>query len=248
MNKLLSRRNLQKALENKDSLVSLSLSALILITILCVILESIASFRHHYSFLFTLFEIVSSFIFLIEYMLRCYLADLVNKKYKGFLGRVHYLFSPLAIIDLVALLTFFLSVDLRVLRIFRIMRLYRYSIGLYTLVKILQEKRREFFSVFSILALALLVSSTMLYHLENSAQPDAFSSIPTAMWWSIATLTTVGYGDIAPITPLGRMVGGITSILGVMMFALPTAIISSGFMEHFRLLQSKKRRGKSPKN
>ncbi len=150
--------------------------------------------------------------------------------------------SPLALVDLIAVLPFYLpallgNVDLRFIRILRLIRLVRvmklghYSKSLTHVSHVIKKKRSELAASLFILAILLLFSSTVMYYVEHESQPQAFRSIPAAFWWGIETLTTVGYGDVAPITPLGKVCAAIIAILGIGLFGLPTALIATGFME-----------------
>ena len=140
------------------------------------------------------------------------------------------------LIDLFAVLPFYFSwlvpMDLRVLRVlrlFRLLKLVRYSPALQTLGRVLADEYRALLGALLVILVLLLFASTGMYFLERGAQPDKFGSIPAAAWWALATLTTVGYGDIVPVTPLGKMLGGVVMLLGVGMIALPVAIIATGF-------------------
>lgn len=146
------------------------------------------------------------------------------------------------VIDLLAIAPFYLSfvyVDfriLRLLRVFRLLRIFkvaRYVRALNLLVLVLKRKRDELILVFVILIFLLIIASTAMYYCENAAQPEKFSSIPESMWWAIITLTSVGYGDIVPITAIGRVVGGVIAVIGVAFFAIPTGILASGFSQEF---------------
>ena len=131
-------------------------------------------------------------------------------------------------------LAFFLAIDLRVLRVFRLLRFFklaRYSPALSSLSRVLWQERRALGAAMIVMSGALLVSSTLLYFIERHEQPEAFRSVPAAMWWSMATLTTVGYGDVVPITAAGRLVGALVMLFGLGMFALPIGIIATGFSQ-----------------
>lgn len=146
----------------------------------------------------------------------------------------------MALVDLLAVLPFFLQfigVDLRFVRAFRLMRLFRlakaarYVTALHLFRAVARSKREELVLTTCVLALLLLVASSSMYFAEHGAQPEEFSSIPATMWWAVATLTTVGYGDVIPVTVFGRFLGSAVAILGIGLFALPTAILGSGFVE-----------------
>jgi voltage-gated potassium channel len=149
--------------------------------------------------------------------------------------------TPMALIDLLAILptwlAFLLPGDfllLRTLRILRVLKITRYSPALATFELVLVNERRSLLAAATILGVALLLAAGALHHLEGTIQPEAFGSIPAAMWWAIVTLTTVGYGDVVPITTAGRVVGGLTAVIGLGMFALPTAILGAGFAQEIQ--------------
>ncbi|MCI0486018.1 MAG: ion transporter, partial [Blastocatellia bacterium] len=166
-------------------------------------------------------------------------------------GRIRFALTPLALIDLVAILPFYLpmifALDLRfvrILRLFRVLRLFkmaRYSESLKTLGNVLKLKKEELVVSLLVLSILLVFASSLIYYAENESQPEVFSSIPAAMWWGIATLTTVGYGDIYPVTPAGKILGAIIAVLGIGMFALPAGVLASGFAEEIQ----KRRREKN---
>lgn len=222
--------------------VSIGMMTLIVLNICAVILETVQSVGEAYSRAFYLFEIMSVTIFSIEYLLRV----ISFTKASGVSGgsRLRYIFSPMMIIDLIAILPFYIpilfAIDLRFVRALRLLRLTRlFKLGRYTesmrIIKDVLKLRREELIICLFAALILLiVASGGLYFIEKDVQPEAFSSIPASMWWGVATLTTVGYGDVYPITALGKFLGAIIALLGVGMFALPAGIIASGFAEAVR--------------
>jgi len=215
---------------------------LIFLNVLAIILESIAALEQTYAPIFHDFEIFSVVIFTLEYALRLWSIPLTNNQLKHSKHpRWRYFLRPLSIIDLLAILPFYLSlfvvVDLRFLRLFRLLRLLKLSrhfqsMGL--LMQVIYQERQPLLSSIIIMLATLLLASSLIYLAEQHAQPELFSSIPAAMWWGIATLTTVGYGDITPITPLGRFLGSIIAVLGVGTFALPTGILASAFSEQLK--------------
>jgi voltage-gated potassium channel len=177
-------------------------------------------------------------VFTIEYAARVWVAvdDRAGRYEQPFWGRLRYMATPMAIIDLLAILPTYLAVLLpgeflllRTLRILRILKITRYSPALATFEIVLVNERRSLMAAATILSVALLLAAGALHHIEGDVQPEAFGSIPAAMWWAIVTLTTVGYGDVVPMTPLGRIVGGLCAVIGLGMFALPTAILGAGF-------------------
>ncbi|MGI9457130.1 MAG: cyclic nucleotide-gated ion channel [Aeoliella sp.] len=153
-------------------------------------------------------------------------------------ARYRFAMRPYLIIDLLAIAPFFLSfilpIDtrgLRVLRIFRLLKLARYSPAMHILVRVIINEARALFGATLLMLTILLFAATGIHFIEKDIQPDKFGSIPDAAWWAMATLTTVGYGDVAPVTALGRLFGSVVMIIGLGMFALPIAIISTGFAQ-----------------
>ena len=219
----------------------ISLVCLIVANIIAVILSTVKPIQLELATVFYWFEFFSVVLFSIEYILRLWTAT-ENKKFESpILGRLKYMFSPMALIDLLAILPFYLPmlipIDLRflrALRLFRLLRLLkmgRYSNAMKVIRSILRRKKPELAIVFVILLVLLIVSSSLMYYVENSAQPEAFGSIPETLWWSVCTLTTVGYGDVTPSTPLGKVCAGFIALIGIGMFALPAGILASGFEE-----------------
>lgn len=223
---------------------------LISLNVIAVALATVQSISLRYNKFFDVFEIVSIIIFSVEYILRLWSCT-VNEKFKHpIFGRLKYLITPFAIVDLLAILPFYLPrlipVDLRFLRalrlirLFRVLKMARYNTALSTLKNVLVKKREELIiTVFTVFIFLILLSSAV-YLVENPVQPEAFPDIPTAMWWGVVTMTTVGYGDIYPITVLGRMFAAIVSVLGVGLFALPAGFLASGFSEEIQKGRKKK--------
>tara|TARA_R110001592_G_scaffold279960_1_gene547327 strand:- start:3486 stop:4661 length:1176 start_codon:yes stop_codon:yes gene_type:complete len=213
--------------------------ALIVANVLSVILETVPGLDATHGDLFHAFDRVSVAVFTAEYLARLWVAveHPPVARHGAFLGRLRFAMGPYLLIDLLAIVPFYLSLfmpaaDLRVLRIFRLLRmlkLARYSPGLNTLMRVLAEERRALGAALVVMLGLLVVCSTIVFHLEHAVQPDKFASIPHAMWWGLATLTTVGYGDIVPVTALGKIVGGTMMIFGLGMFAIPIGIIASAF-------------------
>jgi voltage-gated potassium channel len=230
--------------------VDIFIIVLISLNVAAIIAESVESVRQTYGILFYWFEIFSVLIFTVEYILRVWTANCIPKYKKPFSGNVKFIFSPLAIIDLLAILPFYLpfvGIDLRLLRMLRIFRIFRlfkiarYVEALSFIRKVFKRKKEELVISLIFTLFLLLVASSLMYYVENESQPDHFSSIPETMWWGIATLTTVGYGDVYPITPSGKILGGVIAVIGIGLFALPTGILASGFSDE---ISGKKRKGK----
>jgi len=194
--------------------------------------------RATYGTWFTLFESLSIAVFSVEYFARLWNAG--ARQDGGFRARLRWSRSPMALVDLFAVLPYwlpFIGIDLRALRlvrlarVFRILKLGRYSVALQTFARVLVSKRFELIAAGGIGLATLFLAATLMYLVENIAQPDVFLSIPASMWWAVTTLTTVGYGDTYPMTPIGRFLGAIVAIIGIGMFALPTGILGSAFVE-----------------
>lgn len=216
---------------------------LILLNVAAFVAETVPSLEAAWRPWFHWFEVFSVAIFTIEYGLRLWTATEVpylNRKHP-WKARLNLACHPALIIDLLAFLPFYLSaivlIDLRILRTLRLLRflkLSRYSPAMYTLIRVLSNERKALAGAGLLLAMALLFSATLMYYIEGNAQPDKFGTIPEAAWWSIATLTTVGYGDVTPITALGKLIGSVTMVMGLCILALPVAIISTGFAQELQ--------------
>ncbi len=216
------------------------LVALIVISIAASVAETVPSLHAAYAHEFHVVEIVCVAVFTVEYVTRLWISIEVPylKRQGPFLARWHFALRPAQIIDLLAILPFYLGhmmgVDLRVLRALRLLRflkLSRYSPAMHTLMRVMSNERRALSGAALLLAGAVLFASTGIHYLEHEAQPDKFGSVPASAWWAVATLTTVGYGDVTPVTPLGRVFGAVVMVTGLCILALPVAIISTGFAQ-----------------
>lgn len=193
-------------------------------------------------------EYATILVFTAEYLLRFWTADLLYPEKSPWRARLKFVCSPMAIIDLLAILPFYLpmlfSINLvgiraiRLIRLLRIFKLNRYSNAFLSIMEVFQGRIREILVSFLIVFLLMVVASLLIFYAEHDAQPQQFSNAFSGLWWAAATLTTVGYGDIYPITPLGRILGAIIALLGIGMAAVPTSILSAGFVE---LLEKKKK-------
>jgi|WetSurMetagenome_2_1015567.scaffolds.fasta_scaffold217144_2 voltage-gated potassium channel len=213
---------------------------LIIVNVLAVLLETVRPLEKQYFLLFSIIDIVSISIFTVEYLIRLWICTLNPDYSHPVTGRLRYMVSGYALIDLFAFLPFYIPaiipVDLRFIRILRlfrlirVMKLGRYSKAMKTFSVVIKKTREELLLALSILLIVIVLASTLMYYAENGAQPDKFDSIPAAMWWAVVTLATVGYGDIYPVTTLGKVIGGLVVVIGIMIFALPAAILSAGFI------------------
>lgn len=222
----------------KNKAVLKFIYALIVLNIIALVLESFKDIRLQYSALLRGLEIFSIIVFTLEYIGRIYVANIKRP------GRKKFIFSFYGIVDLLAIVPFYLpyilNLDLRVLRILRLFRFIRiFKLGRFnnsfrTINLVLSSKKNELLMTVFIAFVLLLISSTLMYYIETDVQPEKFKSIPHAFWWAIATLTTVGYGDVYPITAMGKFLGSFIAIIGIGFVALPTGILSSAFMEKIK--------------
>jgi voltage-gated potassium channel len=229
-------RGLERAL-------NVALLALIVANVAAVILETVAAIRAEHASFFDAFETLSVAVFSVEYLLRLWSCT-ADPRFAGpVTGRLRFATSFLPLVDLVSILPSLIPggvLDLRFMRVLRLARLTRmlkvarYSQSLQTLARVLSAKRSELVVTAIAGALLLICASSLMYFAENEAQPQQFSSIPAAMWWGVETLTTVGYGDLYPVTPLGKLMGSVIAVLGIGLFALPAGILASGFSDELR--------------
>lgn len=224
------------------------LIVLITLNVADVVLESVPQFRNAYRTQMHWFELFSIAVFTVEYMLRmwCCVDVAANEKRPHWRVRLAYFISPMALIDLVAILPFYLSffiaIDLRFLRVIRILRVFkltRYSMAMQLILSVFREEMSSFVAAFSMLLTLLVMAASGIYLIEHDIQPEHFGSIPQAMWWAMATLTTVGYGDVTPITAGGKFFGGAITVISMGMVALPAGILASGFNIQMQRRQQK---------
>ena len=225
--------------DDHDTLFSRSvdyfLILLIMTNVAAVIAESVDNWYYPYQGYFTWFENFSIVVFTIEYLLRFWCVAEAKPVNTTWRQRWQWLKSPSALIDIIAIapafLNFFVSIDLRflrILRLFRILKLTRYFASLRILLVVISKEKGSFQAVIFILIIMIVTASSGIYLVENHAQPEEFESIPKAMWWAVVTLTTVGYGDVTPITNAGKILGAVITILGVGLAALPAGILATG--------------------
>ena len=235
---------IEKTEDGSDRLgrfIDIVIVGLILVSVACLILESFNHIHYRYFSLFQTVEIITVVFFSIEYLLRIWTADLLYPDAKH--PRLKYFFSFIAIIDLLAILPFYLSFVsaglrfLRVMRLFRLFRLLRvFKLGRYfdalqTIVKVIRSSGAQLIMSVIICLFVILVSSIVIYTVEYPEQPEQFPNAVAAMWWAVCTLTTVGYGDIYPITEIGKFFAAIISLVGVGIIAIPTGIVAAGFTQ-----------------
>lgn len=218
----------------------MALIALITFNVIAVLLESVPELATEYRAAFYGFEVFSVAVFSVEYVGRVWsIVDNPDERYRHpVFGRIRYMLSPMALVDLVAILPFYLGlfVDadlrfLRALRLLRVFKLTRYSASMSLLIDVLKEEARIIGAALFVLMLMVILAASFAFIVEHRVQPEAFSSIPASLWWAIITMTTVGYGDMVPITVLGKICGGLIGVLGVGMVALPAGLLASGFSD-----------------
>ncbi|HEU5164669.1 MAG TPA: ion transporter [Chitinophagaceae bacterium] len=238
-----------------DKFVNIFIITLIILNVIAVMVETIDPVHDRYKIYFNWFDRISVYIFTIEYVLRVWSCT-HDPRYRGSIkGRIKYMLSPGAIIDLLAFLPFYIhlitgpgSLDLRTLRILRLMRLFRlFRLTAYTrsaqmIFNVFKSRINELVLSFIMVVFLIIIASCLLYFAEHNLRPDLFSSIPATMWWAVVTLTTTGYGDMYPITTIGKILAGIIMLTGVALFALPAGIITVGFLEEFRSIKKYKGR------
>ena len=239
------RRRLYHILEDADygnwisKLDQILLSILIFLDIASFILETSQPLNQSYHWLFKSIGIFSTIVFTIEYVLRLWLCTVKRQFRHPLWGRLRYAMTPMAIIDFISTFPFYLLLvfhnlavlkTLRLLRLARILKIGRHSKSVRSLVRVIIRKQEELFITLSIITFLLIIASSLMFFAEHDAQPEAFSSIPAAMWWGVVTLTTVGYGDIYPITVAGKLLGASLACFGIGVFVLPAGIVASSFV------------------
>jgi len=211
---------------------------LIVANVFAVILGSVKSIDTAYFAFFRNFEIISLLIFSVEYTVRLWVSVENGLYRRPIIGRIRYMFTPMALVDFVAILPFFLglfsTIDTRMLRIVRVFKLTRHFAALEILLKVIRREARSLSAALFVLMILVVLASAGMYMAEREVQPEAFGNIPRAMWWATVTLTTVGYGDVVPVTTVGRFFSGMIVIIGIGIAALPAGIIAAGFTRELR--------------
>ncbi len=239
---------------NWDKIINVFIIVLIILNVFAVMIETVPRFNDesHERKFFRYFDLISVIIFTIEYVLRVWSSNHEEKYKQPIRGRLKYMLSPGALIDLLAILPFYLHTiigfDLRVLRMLRLMRFFRlfrltaYMKSAHMIVNIFRTRINELMLSLVLVIFLIIFSSCIIFFVEHNhpVNKENFTSIPATIWWSVVTLTTTGYGDMYPMTTLGRIMTGIIMLTGVAFFALPAGIITAGFLEEFR--KNKKRK------
>lgn len=245
---LLEEKNSTK---RKNKIFHILLVFLVLLSLVLLMLETVDQLLPFFP-LFHRLDLLIYVLFSIEYVLRIWTVTLNPAYQNKRFARLLYALTPIALFDFLAILPFYifliddlivaynLPIEAKLIRairflwIFRILKLSRYNNSLSILKKVIQKKKEDLIISYVLLFLILYISSVLMFYIENAAQPDIFSSIPHAMWWGVATLTTIGYGDIVPITLVGKIISGLIAIVGIGFVGLPTGILASGFIEQYQ--------------
>ncbi len=241
------RRRVYETLEKArdDDPLSSAFDVFIIVVILAnmaaVVLESFPALGQRYADAFRAFEVASVAVFSMEHLLRLWTCDYLRPDSPKLVAVGRFLISPIGLIDLAAVLPFYLPLlipmDLRFVRMLRLVRflrlfkLSRYARSVAIVGQVLRRRRDELLVTVLLTVILLLIASTLMFYIESDVQPDAFPNILASLWWAVATLTTIGYGDVFPVTGWGRLLSGIIAVLGIGLVALPTDILSGGFIE-----------------
>ena len=236
--------------EDKVSkLFNFSIMGFIFLNVMAVIFETMPSYGENYAPYFVWLELISVTVFTIEYSLRVW-SSVEKHEFQKPSGRLSFALTPMAFLDLLAILPFYLPIllpyDLRFLRVLRLIRIFsvlklaKYSKSVGLLLRVLKNKKAELIVTVFVAIVLLVLTSGIIFFIENGAQPEVFSSIPAAMWWTIGATTRLGIGPINPITELGMLFGAIVALLGLGVFALPAGILASGLIEEIESIKTKK--------
>lgn len=247
------RENLFKIIEvgGSDNIISRGYDMLstlvIVINLLVSVLATFDQIEAHYSGILVVVELITVIFFAVDYVLRLWTAKYLYPKVSKYVAVRKYVLSFTGLVDLFSFLPYFLPIFFpsgavafrifRIMRIFRIFRINAYYDSLNVITEVIANKRQQLMSSVFIILILMLASSLCMYSLENKAQPEIFQNAFSGIWWSVSTLLTVGYGDIYPVTFLGKVFGIFISFLGVGMVAIPTGIISAGFVEQYNRIK-----------
>lgn len=240
-----------------DKIINIFIICVIILNVIAVILETVKSLHDHYSDFFYYFDLVSVIIFTIEYVLRVWSSNHEEKYKHPLWGRLKYMVSIGALIDLLAILPFFLHLffafgidlrEIRMLRLLRVLRLFRltaYTKSAHMIGNVFKKRYKELVVAFVLAGFLIIIASCIMYFAEHDhpapgQKISQFTSIPRTIWWSVVTLTTTGYGDMYPVTDVGKGLAMVIMLTGIAFFALPAGIITAGFIDEFRAERIKK--------
>jgi voltage-gated potassium channel len=250
-------RQLDPEAYERDGLspINMAVVCVVVLTSFLAVVETEPEIEEMAPRLFAYIEQILTVLFAVEYLIRLW-AEGENPRFTGVRGRVRYALTPAAIIDLAAFLPSLIAPGtsspmllrtFRLLRILRLARLGRFSLAMRHLIEAVTERREELLLSLILATIILIFSAAAMYLLEGANNPEAFGSIPRALWWSICTLTTVGYGDIYPHSVLGKICGGLTSMAGIGLIAMPTGILAAAFSDAFQRTRSLRGGGEGPR-
>jgi voltage-gated potassium channel len=244
------RKSLYRLLEPADDhdaasrAVDIFLLTNIVVSIASYIVGTIDALTSQYGVVFAVVDHTTVVIFSLEYVLRLWTIPENPRFASPIWGRLRYMGTGMAVVDLIAILPYFLEfVDMRVARLLRVLRLMRvfkasrYMKSMLLIQSVIVERRHELATSIVFMLFLLILSSSVMYEVENAIQPEKFSSVPATMWWSVASLTTMGYGDIYPISTVGKFLAGVVAVLGIGIFAIPTGIIAAGLSKSYGYLE-----------
>ena len=237
-----------------DKIINIFIIVLIILNVIAVIVETVKSIHDQYRHFFYYFDLISVSIFTLEYVLRVWSSNHEEKYKHSIWGRLKYMVSPGALIDLVAILPFFLNIIfgfsielreirmLRLLRVFRLFRLTAYMKSAHMITNVFKKRINELLLSLVLVIFLIIVASCAIYFAEHRHPENQykFTSIPATIWWAVVTFTTTGYGDMYPMTHIGKAMSMVLMLTGVAFFALPAGIITAGFLEEFRINRIKK--------
>ncbi len=223
--------------------INLLLIILIISNVIAAIFESEADYHQLYQQEFALFELISLSIFCVEYLLRVWCC-IEGKKYQYLSktkARLKYILTPMALIDLIAILPFiiamFFAIDLRTLRLLRVLRLLKlthYFKGFNIFITVIIKESKSIAAAVMVMIFLIIIAASLMHSIEGVAQPEVFGSIIHSFWWAVVTMTTVGYGDVVPITTAGKVISTFIMLIGVGLVALPAAMLAARFGEELR--------------
>ena len=240
---MLYRQVVDTGPKQRTSVFNRSIAAAIIISIFFSIIATEEAIQAKYGDHLIRLDWIIAILFCIEYCIRLWVSPLDGRYGKGIRGIVNYVLSPLAMIDVIAILPTFLGIispELYTLRVFRLVRIgkigrsRRFKEGLYYFNQAIKSKTQELQISATYTLMLVLLSSTFMYLTESKVQPELFGSIPRCIWWAIMTVTTVGYGDAIPVTGLGKVIASATALMGIGVIAIPVGILAAGFSESFR--------------
>jgi voltage-gated potassium channel len=217
--------------------VNLFLALLIFLNVVAMVVDTVPSLPQQWHDALAVFETVSFVVFAVEYVARIWSVVELEKFRKPVAGRMRFALRVLPLVDLLALLSYFAPFDLRFLRLLRVVRLLRvlhlteYDKPMRAIGRSIRARKKLLVISFVSMLMMIFFAASGMYFIEREAQPKAFASIPDAMWWAVMTLTTVGYGDVYPITPLGKFFAAIIATCGIAVFALPMAILTAAILD-----------------